>query len=359
MAQHRRARLRRQLARAASHAWPPGLGHATLGEQEETIHEPKIIQQDRIIQQAVKMIVEMLVPIIQKGIQEEIVHEPTFIQQERIIHQQVEIVVDVPIPMTQEARPPALAIEPLMDQSRRYTDLSLDPEHEKRKIAHTNLLFDRNTIDDRAKICSLLTLNTGNNQGIGDVEYSKTYDIYFPPSHLRLFEGPARSIIDMWRIPGHGTPAGDLVAGTASQAKLGLHPKPVGEASYAPWQGGDFIKNDEAQGNQVFCQMNECISEVVKAMRECIKETASEELRGDRLYPPRPLYPYTSDHRPHHDERKGDREAAMEAAGPACTQSPSARRPTPPGKAAASYRTPRRLPGSQRAPSSREILSLA
>merc|ERR1712025_1073828 len=43
-------------------------------------------------------------------------------------------------------------------------------------------------------------------------------------------------------------------------------------------QGGDFIKNDEPQGNQIFCQMNECIPEVVKAMRACIKETGQSKL---------------------------------------------------------------------------------
>eukprot|EP00972_Heterocapsa_arctica_P099400 14668103-Heterocapsa_arctica.AAC.1 len=81
----------------------------------------------------------------------------------------------------------------------------------------------------------------------------------------------------------------------------GLHPKPFGEASYAPWQGGDFIKNGEAQGDQVFCQMKECIPEVVKAMRACVKETAYEELKGNREVVMEdvvqvgniPLYPYT------------------------------------------------------------------
>merc|ERR1711903_380251 len=36
--------------------------------------------------------------------------------------------------------------------------------------------------------------------------------------------------------------------------------------------------NDEPQGNQIFCQMNECIPEVVKAMRACIKETGESKL---------------------------------------------------------------------------------
>merc|ERR1712222_315925 len=59
---------------------------------------------------------------------------------------------------------------------------------------------------------------------------------------------------------------------------LGLQPKPFGEACYAFWMGGDFIKNDEPQGNQIFCQTNECIPEVVKAMRACIKETGESKL---------------------------------------------------------------------------------
>ncbi|CAE7477412.1 rbcL, partial [Symbiodinium sp. KB8] len=38
----------------------------------------------------------------------------------------------------------------------------------------------------------------------------------------------------------------------------------AGGASTKKEKGGDFIKNDEPQGNQVFCPMNECIPEVVK-----------------------------------------------------------------------------------------------
>merc|ERR1711933_631045 len=154
----------------------------------------------------------------------------------------------------------------------------IDPEDEVMKIAYPTLLFDRNITDGRAMMCSVLTLTIGNNQGMGDVEYGKIYDIYFPPSYLRLFDGPACSIIDMWRIFGRDMTNGGLVVGTIIKPKLGLQPKPFGEACYAFWQGGDFIKNDEPQGNQVFCQMNECIPEVVKAMRAAIKETGVGKL---------------------------------------------------------------------------------
>merc|ERR1719437_221731 len=154
----------------------------------------------------------------------------------------------------------------------------IDPENEEMKIAYPNALFDRNITDGRAMMCSVLTLSIGNNQGMGDVEYGKIYDIYFPPMYLRLFDGPSCCVIDMWRILGKGTTDGGLVVGTIIKPKLGLQPKPFGEACYAFWQGGDFIKNDEPQGNQVFCQMNECIPEVVKAMRAAIKETGMSKL---------------------------------------------------------------------------------
>ena len=66
------------------------------------------------------------------------------------------------------------------------------------------MLFDRNIIDGRAMMCSVLTLTIGNNQGMGDVEYGKIYDIYFPPEYLRLFDGPSCNVEDMWRILGRG-----------------------------------------------------------------------------------------------------------------------------------------------------------
>merc|ERR1712216_221590 len=155
----------------------------------------------------------------------------------------------------------------------------IDPEAEEMKIAYPNALFDRNITDGRAMMVSFLTLSIGNNQGMGDGEYAKIYDFYFPPKYLRLYDGPAINIIDMWRILGRDSLTnGGLVVGTIIKPKLGLRPKPFGEACYAFWQGGDFIKNDEPQGNQVFCQMNECIPEVVKAMRACIKETGQAKL---------------------------------------------------------------------------------
>merc|ERR1711977_589944 len=72
----------------------------------------------------------------------------------------------------------------------------IDPENEEMKIAYPTMLFDLNITDGRAMLCSFLTLTIGNNQGMGDVEYGKIYDFYFPPAHMRKFDGPNRSIVD-------------------------------------------------------------------------------------------------------------------------------------------------------------------
>lgn len=83
-------------------------------------------------------------------------------------------------------------------------------------------------------MCSILTLTIGNNQGVGDVEYGKIYDMYSPPAYLRLFDGPSCSVVDMWRILGRCTSNGGLGVGTIIKPKLGLQPKPFDEACLTP-----------------------------------------------------------------------------------------------------------------------------
>ena len=46
-------------------------------------------------------------------------------------------------------------------------------------------------------MCSVLTLNIGNNQGMDDVEYGEICGDYFPPEFLRLFGGPSCDIVGM------------------------------------------------------------------------------------------------------------------------------------------------------------------
>ena len=133
----------------------------------------------------------------------------------------------------------------------------IDEAKQIMKIAYPIELFDRNIIDGRAMIASFLTLTIGNNQGMGDIEYGKMHDFYVPPAYLRLFDGPSTTIKDLWRVLGRPVVDGGFIVGTIIKPKLGLRPKPFADACYDFWLGGDFIKNDEPQGNQVFAPFKE------------------------------------------------------------------------------------------------------
>ncbi|GAA0285736.1 ribulose-bisphosphate carboxylase [Rhodovulum strictum] len=154
----------------------------------------------------------------------------------------------------------------------------IDPARELMKIAYPVELFDRNIIDGRAMLCSFLTLTIGNNQGMGDVEYAKMHDFYVPPAYLRLFDGPAMNIADMWRVLGRSVTDGGMVVGTIIKPKLGLRPQPFADACYEFWLGGDFIKNDEPQGNQVFAPLKETMRLVSDAMKRAQDETGEAKL---------------------------------------------------------------------------------
>ena len=167
------------------------------------------------------------------------------------------------------------------DDFTRGVDALVYEAHESKeliKLAYPVELFDRNITDGRAMIASFLTLAIGNNQGMGDVEYAKIHDFYVPPRYLRLFDGPASTISDLWRVLGRPHENGGFIVGTIVKPKLGLRPRPFANACYDFWLGGDFIKNDEPQGNQTFAPLKETIPLVADAMRRAQDETGEAKL---------------------------------------------------------------------------------
>ncbi len=146
------------------------------------------------------------------------------------------------------------------------------------KVAYPNDLFDRNVIDGRAMIVSFLTLAIGNNQGMGDIENLQMQDFYIPQRMLQLFDGPAKDISDLWRILGRPVVNGGYISGTIIKPKLGLRPEPFAKAAYQFWLGGDFIKNDEPQGNQVFCPIKKVLPLVYDSMKRAQDETGDAKL---------------------------------------------------------------------------------
>jgi ribulose-bisphosphate carboxylase large chain len=146
------------------------------------------------------------------------------------------------------------------------------------KIAYPIGLFDRNIIDGRAMMTNFLTLVIGNNQGMADVKYAKMHDFFVPPAYLRLFDGPSKNIEDMWRVLGRPLTDGGMVVGTIIKPKLGLRPQQFANACYQFWLSGDFVKNDEPQGNQVFAPLKETIQAVAKVMKQAQYETGEAKL---------------------------------------------------------------------------------
>lgn len=154
----------------------------------------------------------------------------------------------------------------------------IDEAAEDMRIAYPLDLFDRNMTDGRMMMVSFLTLAIGNNQGMGDIEHAKMIDFWVPPEAIRQFDGPSMNIEDLWRILGRPVKNGGYITGTIIKPKLGLRPEPFAEAAYQFWLGGDFIKNDEPQGNQVFAPLKQTIPLVYDAMKRAMDETGEAKL---------------------------------------------------------------------------------
>ena len=155
---------------------------------------------------------------------------------------------------------------------------SIDEAKGVMKVAYPIDLFDRNITDGRAMLVSFLTLAIGNNQGQGDVKCLKMHDFWVPRQLLRLYDGPSKDITDLWEILGRPRVDGGYIAGTIIKPKLGLRPEPFAKAAYQFWLGGDFIKNDEPQGNQVFCPTKKVIPLVYDSMKRAMDETGQAKI---------------------------------------------------------------------------------
>lgn len=99
-----------------------------------------------------------------------------------------------------------------------------------------------------------------------------------PRRAIELFDGPSTDITTLWRILGRPIVDGGYVASTIIKPKLGLRPAPFADAAYEFWLGGDFVKNDEPQGNQVFAPLKETIPLVRDAMRRAMDETGEAKI---------------------------------------------------------------------------------
>ena len=95
---------------------------------------------------------------------------------------------------------------------------------------------------------------------------------------LQLFDGPANRHFRPVAHSGRPIKDGGYISGTIIKPKLGLRPEPFAKAAYQFWLGGDFIKNDEPQGNQVFCPIKKVLPLVYDAMKRAMDETGEAKL---------------------------------------------------------------------------------
>jgi len=146
------------------------------------------------------------------------------------------------------------------------------------KIAYPVELFDINITDGNYMLSQMWSLILGNNQGMGDHVGLRLLDFLIPECMIKRFDGPSVGIKDLWKVLGRPEVDGGYIAGTIIKPKLGLRPKPFAEAAYQFWLGGDFIKNDEPQGNQTFCPMKEVIPLVVDSMDRAQQETGNAKI---------------------------------------------------------------------------------
>jgi len=72
-----------------------------------------------------------------------------------------------------------------------------------------------------------------------------------------------------------------LILGTIIKPKIGLTAAEYAEVCYDFWSGGgDFVKNDEPQANQDFCDYENMVKYVKKAMDKAVKETGQKKVHS-------------------------------------------------------------------------------
>jgi ribulose-bisphosphate carboxylase large chain len=140
-------------------------------------------------------------------------------------------------------------------------------------IAYPWRIFDRG-----GNIQNILTFITGNILGMKEVSAIKLLDVWFPPKMIEKYDGPSYTIDDMRKyLDVYDRP----ILGTIIKPKIGLTESEYAEVCYDFWVGGgDFVKNDEPQADQDFCQFDKMVPRVKDAMDKAVKETGRKKVHS-------------------------------------------------------------------------------
>lgn len=150
---------------------------------------------------------------------------------------------------------------------------NVDVERDIVWIAYPWRIFDRG-----GNVQNILTFIAGNVFGTKDIKGLKLLDVWFPSSMMEQYDGPSYTIDDMQDYLGfHNRP----VLGTIVKPKIGLTASEYAEVCYDFWSGGcDFVKNDEPQADQDFCDYEKMVKFVKEAMDKAVEETGVKKVHS-------------------------------------------------------------------------------
>ena len=140
-------------------------------------------------------------------------------------------------------------------------------------IAYPWRIFDRG-----GNVQNILTFIVGNILGMKEIKTLKLLDVWFPSAMLEQYDGPSYTIDDMREyLNAYDRP----ILGTIVKPKIGLTPSEYAEVCYDFWAGGgDFVKNDEPQADQDFCDYEKMVVAVKQAMDKAVLETGNKKVHS-------------------------------------------------------------------------------
>lgn len=146
-------------------------------------------------------------------------------------------------------------------------------------IAYPWRMFDRG-----GNVQNIFTFLVGNVLGMKEVSALKLLDVWFPPAMLEHYDGPSYTLEDMRKyLQVYDRP----ILGTIIKPKIGLTAAEYAEVCYDFWVGGgDFVKNDEPQADQDFCQYDIMVKYVKEAMDKAVKKTGKKKVHSFNVSSP-------------------------------------------------------------------------
>ncbi len=147
------------------------------------------------------------------------------------------------------------------------------------RVAYPWRIFDR-----KGNVQNILTFLVGNVLGMKEVSALKLLDVWFPPAMLEHYDGPSYTLDDMRRyLQVYDRP----ILGTIIKPKIGLTAAEYAEVCYDFWVGGgDFVKNDEPQADQDFCQFDIMVKYVKEAIDKAVKKTGKKKVHSFNISSP-------------------------------------------------------------------------